>query len=355
MTPTASIFSASLASGLNRMTAAWASTKARLMVGLVSFWIAATSAGNALGSFDLNTARAASSRRAGSGDNSVRPPSAASMARRTRLLTRTGLRSPGAFAAGFPVAASRTAPARSRKNTFFSCSLKSSRPSCKASMIAMASGLPVWATAPIAESVSAKLSVVKPTRAFSRSCAWAADMPSSATHSTSASDRKPLRRKRIIKPPAWRGRHGVPPAIASAEQLAAAPLGDGVVVPAFQLDPVRRQVARAFKMLRPGRAGNQIRRFPHHVELAVATHLTDEHRLGDVVVGQHGRGAAGEVGRGDARQRVDNGVGIDRFHLGDGVDVHLEADHMRFHRVVGNPFRIFREGLPLLDEFGIAR
>ena len=34
MTPIASIFSASLASGLNRMTAAWASTSARRMVGI---------------------------------------------------------------------------------------------------------------------------------------------------------------------------------------------------------------------------------------------------------------------------------------------------------------------------------
>ena len=73
-----------------------------------------SSAGSALASLDLKTARAASRRRAGSGDSSVRLPSAASMARRTRLLTRTGLRSPGADAAGFPVAASRTAPARSR-------------------------------------------------------------------------------------------------------------------------------------------------------------------------------------------------------------------------------------------------
>ncbi len=115
MTPTASIFSASLASGLNRITAACASISARRMVGLVSFLIAASSVSSTLASLDLNTARAASRRRAGSGDKSVRPPSAASIARRTRLLTRTGVRSSGTAAAGFPVAASSTLPARSRK------------------------------------------------------------------------------------------------------------------------------------------------------------------------------------------------------------------------------------------------
>ena len=67
---------------------------------------------SALASLDLKTASAASKRLAGSGESSVRPPSAASMARRTRLLTRTGLRPAGsAPATGLPVAASSRAPA----------------------------------------------------------------------------------------------------------------------------------------------------------------------------------------------------------------------------------------------------
>ena len=203
ITPIASTFSVSLASGLNRMTAACASTSARRTFGLVSFLIAATRVSSAFGSLDLNTARAASRRRAGSGDIRVRPPIAASMARRTRLLTRTGERSPGTEAAGLPVAASRTAPARSRMKTRFSCALNSSRPSCNASTKGIASGLPLWAIAATAVSVSAKLSVRNPDNALSRFCACAALAPTSATHSMTANDSKRWRnRQRIENPPA---------------------------------------------------------------------------------------------------------------------------------------------------------
>ena len=77
------------------MTAARASVSACLMRGSVSFASAASSAGSALCSRDLNTACAASKRLAGIGASRLKPPSAASSARRTRLLTRTSARSAG--------------------------------------------------------------------------------------------------------------------------------------------------------------------------------------------------------------------------------------------------------------------
>src|SRR5262249_13893792 len=76
---------------------------------------------------------------------------------------------------------------------------------------------------------------------------------------------------------------------------AAALLGDLVVVAALELDPVGLEVLRAFEVRRPGGARNEARRLPHHVELAVALDLADEHRLADVVVRQHLGGSAGQV------------------------------------------------------------
>ena len=93
------------------MTAARASVSACLMRGSVSFSSAASSAGSALCSRDLNTACADSKRLSGSAACRLKPPTAASSARRTRLLTRTSLRSAGsAPAAGSPVAASISLP-----------------------------------------------------------------------------------------------------------------------------------------------------------------------------------------------------------------------------------------------------
>ena len=64
---------------------------------------------SAFGSRDLNTACAASRRLAGSGDISVRLPSAAATSPRSRLLSRTGARSAGgAPVTGWPVAASNS-------------------------------------------------------------------------------------------------------------------------------------------------------------------------------------------------------------------------------------------------------
>ena len=63
---------------------------------ICSLAMAVSSAGSALASRDLNTACAASSARRGRWTISVRPPSAASIAPRSRLLMRTVSRSAGA-------------------------------------------------------------------------------------------------------------------------------------------------------------------------------------------------------------------------------------------------------------------
>src|SRR5262249_3308552 len=76
---------------------------------------------------------------------------------------------------------------------------------------------------------------------------------------------------------------------------AAALLGNGVVVAALEGLPVPDQVLGFRKVFRPGIARDEVLGLPHHVELPVAAHLADEHRLGNMVVRQHFRYAAGEV------------------------------------------------------------
>src|SRR3984885_4269500 len=137
--------------------------------------------------------------------------------------------------------------------------------------------------------------------------------------------------------------------------LTAALVGLGVVVAALLADPVADQVLGTIELLRPCIAGNQTRGLPHHVELAVGFDFADEHRLGDVMVRQHLGGAAGQVLGFDAGQRVDHLVGVGRLHLLDRLDPHLEADHVRFHRIVGHTLRILGVGLPGLDELLVAR
>src|SRR3954469_4996789 len=69
--------------------------------------------------------------------------------------------------------------------------------------------------------------------------------------------------------------------------LTAALVGLGVVVAALLADPVADQVLGAVELLRPCIAGHQARGLPHHVKLAVALDLANEHRLGDVMVRKH--------------------------------------------------------------------
>ncbi|MCY1236383.1 hypothetical protein D9M72_490360 [compost metagenome] len=74
-----------------------------------------------------------------------------------------------------------------------------------------------------------------------------------------------------------------------------------------------------------------------------------------MVVRHHRRIAAREVRHGDADHRVENGVGISGACLLDGLQPHVEADIMRFHRVVGHALVVLGIGLPGLDELGIGR
>src|SRR6202035_3990149 len=95
-----------------------------------------------------------------------------------------------------------------------------------------------------------------------------------------------------ISPPSlgWLGLKGYSGA------LTAALVGLDVVVAALLADPVADQVLGTLEFLRPCIAGNQARGLPHHVELAIALDLADEHRLGDVMVGKHLGVAAGQIG-----------------------------------------------------------
>ena len=111
---TAASFSSSLPLSPARMTAALASVSARLTRGSCSLASAVSSVGSAFAARDLNTACAASNRVPGSLASSVRPPSAASIAPRSRLLMRTLSRSAGASPAiASPVAAFVSLPVSS--------------------------------------------------------------------------------------------------------------------------------------------------------------------------------------------------------------------------------------------------
>ncbi len=52
----------------------------------------------------------------------------------------------------------------------------------------------------------------------------------------------------------------------------------------------------------------------------------------------------------DADERVDDLVRIRGAGLLDGLDPHVEADDVGFHRVIGHALRVLGVGLPLLDE-----
>src|SRR5690606_23672620 len=115
--------------------------------------------------------------------------------------------------------------------------------------------------------------------------------------------------------------------------------GDYVEVAATQgRAPVTDQILGARQEGRPGIAGNGRRGFPDYGELAVVLDLANQYRLGDVVVRHHGGVAAGEVGHAHA----DDGV-FHRFHVGAAgflhrLHVHVEANVMGFHGVVGDGF-----------------
>src|SRR5882757_4869035 len=371
-TATASSLSLSVASDLNRMMAARASAKACLIDLLLSLPSALSTVGSRFSSWLLNTDCAADSRLAGSGDNSVRPPSAASTVRRRRLLRRTAAALSGSLSTAAPVAASMILPSAWVMKTFLLSGSAASRPSCSALMMAGPSGLPDEATSPIAASVSEKSSLANLATESSNGPADAGRTRQVSNRSERNSVRKRSRqwpntsiprqeceRRRRVPPPS-----PVLESVCVVDQvrsplgsraLAAALVGLGVVVAALLADPVADQVLGAVELLRPGVAGHQARGLPDHVELAVALDLADEHRLGDVVVRQHLRGATGQVRRLDAGERVDHLVRIGRLHLLDRFHPHVEADHVRFHRVVGDALRILGVGLPVLDELLVRR
>src|SRR5450432_1682906 len=71
--------------------------------------------------------------------------------------------------------------------------------------------------------------------------------------------------------------------IAVVESGTAAFLSHSIVVAAFLRFPVADEVFRTRQLFRPCIAGDEAGGLPHHVELAIATHFADEHRLGDVM------------------------------------------------------------------------
>src|SRR5580704_6806031 len=181
-------------------------------------------------------------------------------------------------------------------------------PSCKARIMASARGLPLAATAPMPSMVSSKSSVVNFANASSRLAACAFVQAKAGTRTkpkASSSAARQARQKRIAKKSRgdYAGRRffrrlpassnvSVPPL-----RRAAALLRHLVVVAAFELHPIGFEILRAGQVRRPGGAGNELLGLEHHVELAVGPDLADIDRLGDVMVRQQGRDAAGEVRR----------------------------------------------------------
>src|SRR5260221_2491413 len=356
--------------------AARASVNAAFAALLVSFASAPSITGSMVSSWVLNTDCAAAIRLAGSGDSKVSPPRAASTVRRRRLLRRTAAALSGSLSTAAPVAASMTLPSVPVTKAFLVSGSAASRPSPSALMMAKASGLPEVATTPTASSVSEKSSLANLATASSNGPAKAG----TAKAATSSSERQSARKRSrklagTVRPRRELGRRRQHTAFSfflvswksSCRQLrrsggligsgtlTAALVGLGVVVAALLANPVADQVLGAVELLRPCIAGHQTRGLPHHVELAVGFDFANEHRLGDVMVRQHLRSAAGQVLGFGAGQRVDHLVGVGRLHLLDRLDPHVETDDVCFHRIVGHALRVLGVGLPGLDELLVGR
>src|SRR6476469_2691955 len=135
-------------------------------------------------------------------------------------------------------------------------------------MTSNASGLPLTATPLMAASVSPNESVANFVSASSNDCAIAG---------CAAAERQQITMKAISRPrisPIWIPRQGKEKAKREAKKkmeaaalsaasslrrklLCAALVGLGVVVAAFQLDPVADQILRSVELLGPGVAGHQ--------------------------------------------------------------------------------------------------
>src|SRR3981189_2201674 len=223
-------------------------------------------------------------------------------------------------------------------------------------MMAYASGLPPVASTPMASSVSENSSFANLATASSNGPADTGSAVAKISNIANGSARRFLKilvstgRPRPKKEGG--GYRRLPWFVWTQESgaLTAALVGLGVVVAALLANPVADQVLGAFKLLRPCIAGNQARGLPHHVELAVALDLANEHRLGDVMVRKHLGGAAGPGPGFAGWQRVDHLVGVGRLCLLDRLDPHVETDDVSFHRIVGHALWVLGVGLPRLDE-----
>src|SRR5438552_13743241 len=226
-------------------------------------------------------------------------------------------------------------------------------------MMVKASGLPDVAIVPTASSVSEKSSLANLPTASSNAPANAGSANAIRTIESASARRRVRTLAGTLTTPAEVGRRRQHRRLLRSYResgaLAAALVGLDVVVAALLADPVAGQVLGAFELLRPCVARHQARGLPHHIELAVGLDLADEHRLGDVMVRQHLRDAAGQVRSFGARQRINHLVGVGRLHLLDRLDPHVEADDVRFHRVVGSALRVLGVGLPVLDELLVSR
>src|SRR5215471_6705918 len=168
-------------------------------------------------------------------------------------------------------------------------------------MMGKASGLPDEATPAIASSVSEKSSVANLPTESSNGPARAGTAKT-IRRTASAIARRRSETLASTGPPRQKVKKAATAAAffircyfsvrsgARAEAL----VGLGVVVAALLADPVADQVLGAVQLLRPGVARHEVLGLVDHVELAVGLDLADEHRLGDVVVGQHLRYATGQ-------------------------------------------------------------
>ena len=84
--------------------------------------------------------------------------------------------------------------------------------------------------------------------------------------------------------------------------------------------------------------------------MPVRAHLAKIHRLGDVVIGQQLRHAAGEIRDFQARQRGEHLLHVGRVRLLHRLHPEIEPDVVRFHRIVRGPFWFLDVGMPLVDE-----
>ena len=83
--------------------------------------------------------------------------------------------------------------------------------------------------------------------------------------------------------------------------------------------------------------------FPNDVKLTICLDLTDQNRLGNVMVRHHGCHTARKVWYGNADDGVLNRSRIRRPRFVDRLDPHFEPDVVRFHRIIGHAIVVINE------------